>query len=98
MVNLAKVESKTDISQIKIKVEKLIFLHQQLNEKYRQLESDYTSLKLTFESQAKAIHSLKEENNRLLIKARSSQNTGNLKSKLDDYIHEIDHCLALLKN
>jgi len=96
------VESKTDISQIKIKVEKLIFLHQDLNERYQQLQDKFDKLTEISESQKKTIKDLQEANKivRLAesISSGSVQNTQGIKLKINEYIREIDRCMALLNN
>jgi len=95
------VESKTDISQIKIKVEKLIFMHQQLNEKYLSAQEDYEKLKVISENQKKTIKELQEANKIVRLAesiSGSNQNTQGIKLKINEYIREIDRCMALLNS
>jgi len=95
------VESKTDISQIKIKVEKLIHLHQQLNNEYARLKEDYDKLSTISDNQKKTIKDLQEANKLVRLAesiSGSGQNTQGIKLKINEYIREIDRCMALLNN
>lgn len=92
-------ESKTDISQIKIKVDKLIYLHQQLNEKYQDKQMAYSTLEKKYEELRKLIQELQQENRNLKLEvssSRSSQNAEDMKTRIDEYINEIDKCMNLL--
>lgn len=98
-IMFAKVESKKDINQIKIKVDKLIFLHHQLTEKYEKLKNANNELQLANENHHKTIKDLQEANKMLKLAeslSGSNQNTQALKVKINEYIREIDRCMALL--
>ena len=94
-------ESKTDITQIKIKVDKLILLHMQLNEEYQSLKIAHQELAINNENQKKTIKELQEANKIVRLAesiSGSNQNTQGIKLKLNEYIREIDRCMALLNS
>jgi hypothetical protein len=98
---LAKVESKTDINQIKFKVDKLIFLHRELNEKYQKLLSAYDEMNAINETQKKTIKELQEANKIVRLAESmpgSNQNTQGIKAKINEYIREIDRCMELINS
>lgn len=98
---MTKVESKTDINQIKIKVDKLIFLHKQLNDDYQNLKMVHNDLVRTSENQKKTIKELQEANKLVKLAesiSGSNQNTHEIKLKINEYIREIDRCISLLNS
>ena len=89
------------ISEIKIKVQHLILLHQQLNDENTKLIALNKELIKTIEEQKNILKNLSEKNKIVtLAKSISKQenNSNELKSKINEYIREIDKCIALLNN
>lgn len=82
------------------KVEKLINLHKQLVKDHQQLQIHQKQLLETIENQQKQILSLEDKNKvmRLAqsISGESDQKTHDIKLKINEYIREIDKCLALI--
>ncbi|MBK8417211.1 MAG: hypothetical protein IPL22_23450 [Bacteroidetes bacterium] len=87
------------IGQLRNKVEKLVNLHEKLMQEYQQLKTQQEQLKSQIHSQQQQISEL-EEKNRVIRLAQmvsgSDQNTREIKLKINEYIREIDRCLALI--
>ncbi|MBK7969748.1 MAG: hypothetical protein IPK08_12825 [Bacteroidetes bacterium] len=87
------------IGQLRNKVEKLVNLHEKLMQEYQQLKILQEQLKSQIHSQQQQISEL-EEKNRVIRLAHmvsgSDQNTREIKLKINEYIREIDRCLALI--
>ncbi|MBK7390976.1 MAG: hypothetical protein KBH11_02335 [Bacteroidia bacterium] len=87
------------IGQLRNKVEKLVNLHEKLMQEYQQLKIQQEQLKSQIHSQQQQISEL-EEKNRVIRLAQmvsgSDQNTREIKLKINEYIREIDRCLALI--
>ena len=89
----------TQLDQIKIKVEKLIMLHDKLYEQNAQLEHEKIMLEEKLHVQNRIINELKEKDK--ITNLASAINTNNqdsreVKKKISNYIKEIDRCLAML--
>jgi len=87
------------IGQLRNKVEKLVNLHEKLMQEYQQLKTRQEQLKSQIHSQQQQISEL-EEKNRVIrlgqMVSGSDQNTREIKLKINEYIREIDRCLALI--
>jgi phage shock protein A len=87
------------IGQLRNKVEKLVNLHEKLMQEYQQLKTQQEQLKSQIHSQQQQISEL-EEKNRVIrlgqMVSGSDQNTREIKLKINEYIREIDRCLALI--
>lgn len=87
------------IGQLRNKVEKLVNLHEKLMQEYQQLKTQQDQLKSQIHSQQQQISEL-EEKNRVIrlgqMVSGSDQNTREIKLKINEYIREIDRCLALI--
>ena len=92
---------KIQLSNLKIKVEKLVNLHEQIQSDNTRLIKSEEFLKDKISIQLGEILELKEKN-RLIKMANavteSDQNTRDVKIKLNEYIREIDKCIALINH
>lgn len=92
-------DNKLQLVQLKNKVEKLINLHEQSLDLNRQLKVKQTQLNDEINGYKLRLSEL-EENNKLTKLAQSisgaDQNTKDVKLKINEYIREIDKCLAMI--
>ena len=92
-------DSQMQLVQLKIKVEKLINLHTQLVKENQQLKMIQSQLTEEIKRSHQQVADL-EEKNKLIKMAQAvsgtDQNTRDLKLKINEYIREIDRCLALI--
>lgn len=92
-------DSQSQLVQLKIKVEKLINLHTQLSKENQQLKMIQSQLTEEIKRSHQQAADL-EEKNKLIKMAQAvsgtDQNTRDLKLKINEYIREIDRCLALI--
>ena len=96
MSNLA-----SKISAITVKVENLISLHKQLSDENTKLITSNKELTKTIEEQKNVLKNLNEKNKIVTLAKSISKtdiNSNELKSKINEYIREIDKCIALLNN
>jgi len=95
MMNL----NQSQLDQLKLKVEKLINLHEQLVKENQQLKLIQSQLTEEIKRSHHQIADL-EEKNKLIKMAQAvsgtDQNTRELKLKINEYIREIDKCLAMI--
>ena len=89
------------LKELKIKVEKLINLHLELSRENKSLKLFNHELKLKNEEQKTIISELEDKNKVIKLSQAingngSDQNARDLKLKINEYIREIDKCLALL--
>jgi len=92
-------DNQSQLVQLKLKVEKLINLHTQLVKENQQLKLIQTQLTEEIKRSHQQVADLVEKNK--LIKmaqavSGTDQNTRDLKLKINEYIREIDRCLALI--
>jgi hypothetical protein len=92
-------DNQSQLVQLKLKVEKLINLHTQLKNENQQLKAVHQQMN----EEVKRLHQQvgeMEEKNKLIKMAQAvsgtDQNTRDLKLKINEYIREIDKCLALI--
>ncbi len=89
---------KSKQKQIKIKVEKLISLHSELAARNKLLEQENNQLKKELDvhkNQADKMH----EQNKIIKLAKAISDKGNskdIKRMINEYIREIDKCIAIL--
>lgn len=95
------IATEVNLDELKIKVKKLITLHADLKQENRNLEFTNHELTKRIEIQKNKITEIENQNK--LIKlgqviqgGGSDQNSRNLKLKINEYIREIDKCIALL--
>ena len=92
-------DNKSSLYQLKNKVEKLINLHEQMVDQHQQLKSRNHQLVEEINSYKLRISEL-EEKNKLIKLAQAvsgaDQNTKDIKLKINEYIREIDKCLAMI--
>lgn len=94
--------NEANLEKLKAKVEKLINLHKGLAEEYRHLELANGKLSGKLEEQKTKIIELESQNKTLKIAQAvtrtegGDQNTRDLKLKINEYIREIDRCLAFM--
>ena len=87
------------MSGLKIKVEKLVNLHERLVKENAELINTKQKLINQVEDQSTEIKDLKEKNkiNKLAqAVSESNQNTRDIKIKINEYVREIDKCIALI--
>ena len=87
------------LKELKIKVEKLINLHEQLVKENRQLQVFNNQLIQKNQRQETQIIELEEKIKVIKLAQQlsgSDQNTRDIKLKINEYIREIDKCLGLI--
>lgn len=87
------------LSELKNKVEKLIVLHKELQKENIHLSQLNEKLTRTIKDQSSRIAELEERYKLQKLGhaiAGSDQNTRDIKLKINEYIREIDKCLALI--
>jgi hypothetical protein len=88
------------LKELRNKVEKLINLHQQLVKEQQQLQITQKQLIQTISEKEKQIADLEEKNKVIkmaqVMSGNNDQNTRDIKLKINEYIREIDKCLALI--
>jgi regulator of replication initiation timing len=93
-------ELNRQLDQIKQDLKKLVHLYNALKVENQRLLSDNAGLHATLDDQAKKIEELENKNLTLQISktvAGDKLNNAALKQKLNEFIKEIDDCLAHLK-
>ena len=93
MSNLA-----SSADRLRSKVEKLVHLHNKLEEDNVKLTQEREALRRTIEAHEQTIQQLKEENKLVRIGQKLPGENGNqdLKLKINELVREIDKCIALL--
>lgn len=90
---------RTQLKELRNKVEKLINLHERMMQEHQQLLKEQDQYKIKIKEQQLLIAEL-EEKNRITrlgqMVSGSDQNTREIKLKINEYIREIDRCLALI--
>ena len=87
------------IESLYVKVEKLIYSHQNLQEKNILLSTQKEELLSKVEEQKNKIEELTQTNTQLkLIKSlkESESNTSDVKLKINEMVREVDTCIAIL--
>jgi len=87
------------LKELKIKVEKLINLHEQLLKEHLQLQMLNNQLNQKSQRQETLIAELEEKNKVIKLANKltgSDQNSREIKLKINEYIREIDKCLGLI--
>ena len=92
---------EVNLEELKIKIEKLINLHLEVSRENKSLKLFNHELKLKNEEQKNKISELEDKNKVIKLSQAisgngSDQNARDLKLKINEYIREIDKCLALL--
>jgi hypothetical protein len=92
---------EVNLEELKIKVEKLINLHLELSRENKSVNLFNHELKKKNEEQKNKISELEDKNKVIKLSQAisgngSDQNARDLKLKINEYIREIDKCLALL--
>ena len=90
-----------ELTALERKLSLLINDHQQLKEKIRQLEDanqELKSLVSTRDEQLNQFHNKLKIGKLVGNMEADKDDSAELKKKLDDYIHEIDKCIAHLSN
>lgn len=87
--------------KIRLKVEKLINLHQTANHENQKLKKHNNELTVKIEELQNKVIKLEDQNKiirlgKAINGSGDDQNSRNLKLKLNEYIREIDKCLTLL--
>jgi DNA-binding transcriptional MerR regulator len=92
-------DSKTKIRQLGNKVEKLVNLHEQVLGENKKLKLVQNQLTEEVSRCLQKIAELEEQNKMIKLAqavSGSDQNTRDIKLKINEYIREIDKCLALI--
>ncbi|HKR05593.1 MAG TPA: hypothetical protein VJY62_13245 [Bacteroidia bacterium] len=92
---------EVNLEELKIKVEKLVNLHMELSRENKNLKLYNHELKQKGEEQKIKISELEDKNKVIKLSQAingngSDQNARDLKLKINEYIRELDKCLALL--
>lgn len=93
--------AEVSLDEVKTKVEKLINHHKELVKKCRTLEHTNYELSQKIETHKATITELQSQNKIIKLGQAingngADQNSRDLKLKINEYIREIDKCLALL--
>ena len=92
-------DNLVQLKELKIKVEKLINLHEQLIKEHHQLQMLNNQLNQKSQRQETLIAELEEKNKVIKLANKltgSDQNSREIKLKINEYIREIDKCLGLI--
>jgi len=87
------------MTDLKLKVEKLVNLHERLKAEKAQLVLSQEQLKDELRGKEEEIAELKEKNRLVKLAhavSESDQNTRDIKIKINEYVREIDRCIALI--
>ncbi len=87
------------MNDLKLKVEKLVNLHERLIAEREQLVLSKEQLKDELRGKDEEIEELKEKNRLVKLAqavSESDQNTRDIKIKINEYVREIDRCIALI--
>ena len=86
------------IFSIKQKVQVLIKKHQLLQKENMQLKKELGKVKSTVEEKNHAIHLLQQKADALTLRTNelNAEEKSALEKRIDDYLKEIDKCIALL--
>jgi len=87
------------ISDLRLKVEKLVNLHERLLKENAELVKNEKSLKDQAFDYKQEIAELKEKNKLIKVAhavSESNQNTRDIKIKINEYVREIDRCIGLI--
>lgn len=93
---------EVNLEEVKVKVEKLVNLHMELTRENKNLKLYNHELKQKNEEQKIKISELEDKNKVIKLSqaingnGSSDQNARDLKLKINEYIRELDKCLALL--
>ena len=92
---------EVNLEELKIKVEKLINSHLELSRENKNLKLYNHELRQQTEEQKNKISELEDKNKVIKLSQAingngSDQNARDLKLKINEYIRELDKCLALL--
>ena len=96
------VATEVNLEELKGKVQKLITLHGSLKEESRQMETLNARLSQRLDEQKSKLKELDHQNKALKVAQAlhqggvGDQNARDLKLKINEYIREIDKCLAFL--
>ena len=95
------ITTEVNFDEIKIKVKKLIHLHTDLRQENENLKEQNKELLNTTETLKNKITELENQNKliklgQVIKTGGTDQNSRNLKLKINEYIKEIDKCLAVL--
>jgi predicted nuclease with TOPRIM domain len=96
---MMKNENLERLSELRIKVEKLINLHERLNKENKQLLENQNQLKNSVKDLQRQANELEEKNKVIKLAqmvSGSDQNSREIKLKINEYIREIDKCIALI--
>ncbi len=87
------------MSGLKLKVEKLVNLHKLMSDQNTVLKRNEAELIKKIEDKDQEITELREKTRLIKLAhavSESDQNTRDLKIKINEYIREIDKCIALI--
>lgn len=90
-----------ETSKLEAKIKKLIHLHQELQRDYSKVKFENEQLKTTIHKQQDQLVQLEEGNKAIklaksMISTEESTRSGEMKSKINEVIKDIDSCLELL--
>ncbi len=91
--------NRKQLNELKNKIEKLINLHKLLKKENLQLTQDNDKLQQTVKDHQAKIAGLEERSKIQTLGhviSGSDQNTRDVKLKINEYIREIDKCLAMI--
>lgn len=90
---------KTIIESIESKVKRLVLLYKQIKQENSQLENENKSLQLELAKKEQQIVELEEKIKVIKIThlvSSSDEDKKRVKIKINEYVREIDRCIALL--
>ncbi len=96
----AQHDYKSNFAELHDKIEKLIYLHEELKKVNKKLLSEKLQMTKDLEDERERILRLEEgyKNLKEIEKSSSRQNITNMKRKINDLIHEIDKNMAMMED
>src|SRR5205085_8769425 len=96
----AQLDFKSNFSELHDKIEKLIYLHEELKKTNKKLLAEKLQMTKDLEDERERILRLEEgyKNLKEIEKSSSRQSITNMKRKINDLIHEIDKNMSMMED
>jgi hypothetical protein len=96
----AQTDFKSNFTELHDKIEKLIYLHEELKKANKKLLAEKLQMTKDLEDERERILRLEEgyKNLKEIEKSSSRQSITNMKRKINDLIHEIDKNMSMMED
>jgi TolA-binding protein len=96
----AQTDFKSNFTELHDKIEKLIYLHEELKKANKKLLAEKIQMTKDLEDERERILRLEEgyKNLKEIEKSSSRQSITNMKRKINDLIHEIDKNMSMMED